>query len=155
MSRNYLHDYQSGYLEDEGDFNIYDGDEIEESTTFQDEYESNHNLPVGFIDNGLANAIIKDCKVDRLNYIKSELFKRYAVQRSEDINKKITDEEYELFLYNQAKYKHEYIYSMVVKEINDYVKPMISARHHYYNLMGMPMNSRLIELDKEVHYLFI
>jgi len=34
-----------------------------------------------------------------------------------------------------------------VKEIIDYVKPMIEARNHFYECQGMTMNSRLLELE--------
>ena len=156
MSRNYLHDYQIGYLEDEGDFSIYDDEnEFEYSEKHQIDYETNNDLPPGFIDNGLINAIIKDAQEDYKKIIKLENKKSNALQIANDIDKNITDEEYAMFLHNQAKYKHEYIFSDVLQEYMHYINSMIPARNHFYDLLGLSMNPKLIELDKQKHLMLI
>lgn len=154
MSRNYLHDYQTGYLEDEGNFNIYE-DEFEYSEKHQSKYELDNDLPPGFIDYGLMNAMIKDAQEDNKNIINIENKKKQALQIANDIDKTITDEEYAIFLHNQAKYKHEYIFSDVLHEYMHYINSMIPAKNHFYSSLGLPMNPKLIELDKQKHLMLI
>jgi hypothetical protein len=156
MSRNYLNDYKSGYLIEEGNFSIYDDDEeFEYSDKHQTEYEINYNLPIGFIDSGLINAMNKDAQEDYKNYIKLGNKKENALKIANDIDKNITDEEYAMFLHNQAKYKHEYIFSDVLQEYMHYINSMIPARNHFYDLLGLSMNPKLIELDKQKHLMLI
>ena len=99
--------------------------------------------------------MIKDAHEDYKNYIKLENKKYNALKIANDIDKKITDEEYAIFLYNQAKYKHEYIFSNVLIEFMNYINSMISAKEHFYSLLGLPMNPKLIELDKQIHFMLI
>jgi hypothetical protein len=156
MSRNYLRDYENGYLIDEGDFSIYDDEEEPEpSTKHQDEYDNNNNLPIGFVDSRLIDAMIKDAHEEYKNIIILENKKATSLQIANDIDKTITDEEYSIFLYNQAKYKHEYNFCDVLKEYMHYINSMFSAKEHFYALIGLPMNPKLIELDKQKHDILI
>jgi hypothetical protein len=129
MARNYLNDYNTGLFNDAGDYSIYDNEEVD-----YDYDEENYN-----------HISYKE------QLLQLEIYKNNALQKSLDIEKpNMTDEEYSLFVLQQLQYIHEMRFRIILKEIIDYVKPMIEARNHFYECQGMKMNSRLLELERTI-----
>lgn len=126
MSRNYLNDYNTGLLNDEGDYSIYDNQEVDY------DYEDENYNHISY----------------KQQLIQLEIYKNNALQNSLDIEKpNMTDEEYSLFVLQQLQYIHEMRFRIILQEIISYVKPMLEARNHFYECQGMTMNSRLLEFE--------
>jgi hypothetical protein len=72
-----------------------------------------------------------------------------ALTISNSLDKELTDEEYNLFLIEQARQKHLYRFIFVNQEIINYVSDMIQARTLFYAHLGYDKSPKLIELDNK------
>jgi hypothetical protein len=74
---------------------------------------------------------------------------------ADELNRNITDEEYELFLISQDREKHRYhLYQLILDEFESYVPDMLEARQIFQEHLGIPMAGKLISLDQKRDKIF-
>ena len=150
MSRNFT----QHYLEHgDDDFNIYEGEpEEEEVTTHEDAYFANggEGFYHGTWDNDHINAIVADV-VDTFAREDAAMQQRTRyMQHSEDLNREMSEEEYQRFMHEQYREKHRYtLFQLVLDEFHHYVPDMLEARKMFQEHVGIPMASKLMELEKK------
>ena len=77
--------------------------------------------------------------------------KENALKNSNDIEKIITDEEYEKFKEDQRRYKIEYNFCRVIDEIKSFVKDMLIARTSFYYHQDMTMSPKFNIIDNKIY----
>ena len=150
MSRNFTQHYlQHG----DDDFNIYEGEPEEDMvTTHEDAYFANggEGMLFGTIDNEHLEAIIADAVVTVLHEDAAIQQRTRYMQHSEDLNREMSEEEYQRFMHEQYREKHRYtLFQLVLDEFHHYVPDMLEARKLFHEHMGIPMASKLMELEKK------
>jgi len=139
---------------DRGNFTVYDGHE--------DLYDYDDDLDCNYYDECDGINYIAENKENEKSiqkWIKSndeEIKKREkSAKLGEELNRKITDEEYEQFLISQDREKHRYhLYQLILDEFESYVPDMLEARQIFQEHLGIPMAGKLITLDQKRNQIF-
>ena len=72
-----------------------------------------------------------------------------ALQHAENLNRSISDEEYEQFLISQDRERHRYhLFQSVLDEFSHYVPAMLEARSMFQEHLGISMSGNLQKLEK-------
>lgn len=79
------------------------------------------------------------------------LKKENALKISKDIERIMSDEEYEKFKEDQRRYKIEYNFCYVIDEIKSYVKDMLNARTSFYSHQDMTMSPKFNIIDNKIY----
>ena len=93
---------------------------------------------------------------EELRRNEEEMKKReQSAKLGEELDRKITDEEYEQFLISQDREKHRYhFYQLILDEFESYVPDMLEARQIFQEHLGIPMAGKLITLDQKRDQIF-
>ena len=154
MSRNYTKHYEK-YGDD--DFNIYEGEPEEEiGTMHRDAYFANggEGFLQGTWDQDHIDAITDDIfdMYDRKD--EAEQQKLQALKHSENLDKELSEEEYQHFIHKQYR---EIIYNRfcrVIQEFQNYIPDMLDAKKKYFEDLGIPMSSKLMALEQKKLFYF-
>ena len=149
MSRNFTKQYEK--FGDE-DFTIYDGEPDEDWVTTNEDayYAKGGDVFLDGFDVNHLNAIVDDAIETFSREDEREKQKAIALQHSKDLDKNMSDEEYQKFLIDQHRERHRYLlFQTVLDEFHNYVPDMIEARTQFYKHIGIPMSKKLIDLDKK------
>ena len=155
MSRNYT----KHYLEHgDDDFNIYEGEpEEKEVTTHQNAHFANggEGFWGGGFDDEYLEAIIEDAVEMHFREIDREEQKKQALKHSEDLDKEMTEEDYQRFIHEQLREQHRYKwFQLVLDEFKHYVPDMLAARMQFQVHQGIPMSGKLMDLEKKQLFYF-
>jgi len=141
---------------DRGNFTVYDGHEelyeYDEDYYVNDPYNDDCD-EINYVGENKENekSIQKWIKSNEEEMKKREKCAKLA----DELNRKITDEEYELFLIGQDREKHRYhLYQLILDEFESYVPDMLEARQIFQEHLGIPMAGKLITLDKKRDQIF-
>jgi hypothetical protein len=78
-----------------------------------------------------------------------------ALQHAENLNRQISDEEYEQFLISQDRERHRYhLFQQVLDEFTHYVPAMLEARTMFQEHLGIPMSGNLQKLENKRQEMF-
>lgn len=127
-----------------GNFTIYDGhehlyDDSDWNEAEDDVYEYSHYFNVS-IRSGQSNVQ----KQQQLQQTRDK-----ALQHADNLNRLISDEEYEQFLISQDRERHRYhLFQQVLDEFTHYVPLMLEARSMFQEHLGISMSGNLQKLEK-------
>jgi hypothetical protein len=149
MARNFTKHYETYGDED---FTIYDGEFEEEDTRHEDAYYANGGE--GCLDEDHNDAITKDAVESIIKENARELKKIQALKHSVDLQKEMTDEEYQHFLWEQKQEQYYTRFQIFLTEFRMYVPDMLEARNNFHAHQGILMSGNLINLDQQKLFYF-
>jgi hypothetical protein len=139
----------------ENDFESYIHDENKPHKSDYDHFNYSDyldDLKEWRIEKNKLNFITKHSEKKLLNYENNfKLKKEIALKNSNDIERVITDEEYEKFKEDQRRYKIEYNFCRVIDEIKSYVKDMLDARTSFYSHQDITMSPKFNLIDSKIY----
>jgi hypothetical protein len=146
---------------DRGNFTVYDGHEELYENDDEDYYE---NDPYYDDCDGIRDGVYyvgenkeNEPLIQRWIKRKEEEMKKRekSAKLGEELDRKITDEEYEQFLISQDREKHRYhLYQLILDEFESYVPDMLEARQIFQEHLGISMAGKLISLDQKRDQIF-
>jgi len=139
MSRN-------NFYEPEGNFTIYEGHEhLYEDNDWEDDDDEEYEYAYGhYFHVSTKPGLTYTQKQQQLQQERDQ-----ALQHAENLNRHISDDEYEQFLISQDREKHRYhLFQVVLDEFDHYVPEMLEARAMFHEHLGISMSGNLQKLEK-------